>query len=458
MISLGDIKENFAYLAIGLIIISTIILIMMYFKDKGNVKVRHIIGTPYAIVYAITLFGTNSVIAPITIIPLIVICMVYLDHKYMIIPISGAFILNIIWIFVNLNNDIIRKSMTLEMFSIFMFYIMAFIITFISNKIRMSADKERKNATDIAKSQEKILIEIRNAVELLNKNTKSISQTFETIENSSKGINNAVKEIEHGCENTTSSIEEQNNASENIKNDIELAVDSSRIMEKNFNDNKNTFNKTFNMIGELEFKSNDIRNKNNNVFITSQELRNKTKKVLSIIDIISDIAEKTNLLALNAAIESARAGEYGKGFSVVAEEIRKLAEQSKDSSNEINSIIKALEEEVINVSDLIKEVTEIIDEEEELVKNTTTNLKELNGGLVTLESGVLNVKTKIEEISNDNLKINEGITNVATISEETLANTQNTNETVKLLQQEVLDAKEALEELILLSEKMSSYL
>lgn len=457
MIRDNRINKNFALIALAIIFIFTVIMLVFYFKNKENVKIRHIIGTPYAIVYAILLFKSSLMVVPIAIVPLIVISMIYLDYKFMIIPIVGAAILNIIWVVINIKNPNMRENILLEIVCIFMFYIMSYIITKISNKIREEADLEREKSSNVVKEQEKILNEIRDAIELLNKNTSSISDTFNTIESSSSNISSAILEILNGCEVTTSNIEEQTKASSNIRLDIESAVNNSKEMEIKFRESRDTFENIFDMIEDVAKNSKNVKSKNSEVYIIANELKEKTSKVLMIIDIISDISEKTNLLALNAAIESARAGEYGRGFSVVAEEIRKLAEQSKESSNEINNIIKDLENEVLNVSKSINDVTNIINEEEKIVQDTTSGLHNLTDGLNKMEELVKNVTNKIIAIDIDNSNITDGITNVAAISEETLANSQSTAAIVEILFAEVTEANNSLDELVGLAKRMNTY-
>ncbi|AYE35510.1 methyl-accepting chemotaxis protein [Clostridium septicum] len=457
MIKRNTMELKFAVLTMLIILISTSTMFFRYLKDKNNIKIRHIVGTPYAVVYGLTLFATNSIVAPITIVPLIVICMVYLDEKYLVIPIVGASILNLIWSYLKMGNPITDSYILLQLVSIIMFFIMAYVVAKISNKIRKTANEESLKTIELVEEQNKIIEGVKDAIELLNKNTQSISCFFTTIESSSSDIQSAIGEILNGCENSTKSIDKQNRATSNIKKEIEDAVISSKDMENNFNESQTTFIKTFEIVDALSKKSDIIKAKNEKVSKTSNNLKEKAKKVLSIIYIIQSISEKTNLLALNAAIESARAGEFGKGFSVVAEEIRKLAEQSKKSSEEINNILQELEKEVVNVAESILEVTEIIKEEEVLVKDTTINLENLKLDIDEVASKVQSVNEKINSINRDNVKVSEGIMNVASVSEQTLANSQNTSSIVNLLFKEVINSKDSLNELVTLSERLNEY-
>lgn len=129
------------------------------------------------------------------------------------------------------------------------------------------------------------------------------------------------------------------------------------------------------------------------------QLSEQTKSIENVVSVINNLADQTNLLALNAAIEAARAGEHGRGFAVVADEVRNLAKSTQDSLNDINTIISGISEAVLDAGDQMKSQVSAISS---LSKYTTSSQSELNIATQNI-SKILSLIG--EDQSNDNIDI-----------------------------------------------------
>jgi len=177
--------------------------------------------------------------------------------------------------------------------------------------------------------------------------------------------------------------------------------------------------------GEESQRSLDqIRKMTTDTAMIARTMGNRSREIRTIVDTITKIAEQTNLLSLNAAIEAARAGEAGRGFSVVADEIRKLADQSGRSAEEIK---EQVEEMLVQINDTVlvaEKGLEHADENSKVVSESLVELKNVSGSIQQLSARIKEISGRTEEQSSLIQHVAESMDTIASVSEQNAAGSQ----------------------------------
>ena len=241
-----------------------------------------------------------------------------------------------------------------------------------------------------------MLVNLRRLIQDVSQAVDTVYESAQEMSSSAQQTSASVEEVASSTNAFTSSVDSVKINSQEI---AELAVQTKEVSLSGVQQAETTAT----AMTEISDTVKDLAEGINRLGIQSDQIE-------GIVNIITDIADKTNLLALNAAIEAARAGEHGRGFAVVSEEVKKLADQSREAAGEITQL-----------------VTEIRNSTRKAVSQANDGAKKVEEGMaVVTESGKM-----FEQISNAVEKLTAGITEVATASEQLAAGAQEISATTE---------------------------
>jgi len=235
----------------------------------------------------------------------------------------------------------------------------------------------------------------QNIIELSDGASSQLQNTIHT-RNSVEAIGEGMNDVTKSIQNVAQLTQTTTVATDKGKESIEETVTK---MEDIFSSSK----KTAQIVDSLELKSQEI------------------EKIVSLITAITD---QTNLLALNAAIEAARAGEHGRGFAVVADEVRKLAEQSNGAANEIQQLIASIREEISGANESMSTSLNNVQIGINIANNTKDNFLEIADLITNVAAQAQEISVVISQVNNSTQQVQQAIEGIASVADSSNDQTQ----------------------------------
>lgn len=267
----------------------------------------------------------------------------------------------------------------------------------------------------------------------LNESSNSLSSSSDQATQASSQVSSAVDDIAKGATDQADSVQNAANDTTNMDSDIDQISENVSQLKEFAADMKDSCDKTVDAIRLLAKQSESVTESVTAIGDTINSTNESVQDIAKFSGAITDIAKQTNLLSLNASIEAARAGEAGRGFAVVADEIRDLADQSKNSADEISAIVEKLLANSESSVATMGKLNDSFSAQEQKLETTREELRGMRDKVNGVADAVGDIANRIDGLSTAKKSLTDIISDLSAISEENAASTEQTNASMEEL-------------------------
>ncbi len=298
--------------------------------------------------------------------------------------------------------------------------------------LTVSADIKGKNElAQLSKSFnnmiENIKLLIKNTREtggIVKDNTDKINQFSQQAASYAQEVSSAIEAISDGAISQSDEAQQSTEVMEQLSEKIISMSNNLKSVFKSTEQIKESSSQAVNVVTIMNQKTQDSVKMSKQIKSDINNLNDKAKNIRKIVEVIDAISGQTSLLSLNASIEAARAGEAGKGFSVVAEEVRNLADQTNDATKTISKIVKEIFEETQNAVTEVSKADSIYQEQEKSVHEVDNGFAKIREAINGIMLEIKRYQNTMDDIDNYKEIAVEQILHIAAIAEESAASTE----------------------------------
>lgn len=321
--------------------------------------------------------------------------------------------------------------------------------------LTVSVEVDRKDEFHIlAKSINHMIAKMKGLIEETKGVSGMVDDSARTVTGSAESLLSATREITDSISGIEKGIVQQANDSESCMRQMDVLSEKINVVSDNSGKiaeiaegTREIVHTGLKTIDELNSNAKDTVEITNAVITGIETMEQSSRSISKIIGVINEIADQTNLLSLNASIEAARAGEAGRGFAVVADEIRKLADQSVASVNQIREIVDEINASTKETVTTARQAETVVAVQEESLKNTMTVFNDIQSQVGELITNLANITIGVEDIAQTKTETIQSIENISAVSQETAAAAEEVTDTAGRQMNSVEDLNTAAQSL-----------